>query len=502
MNETLSDRFHVRNRNAALIAVVAILLSYLVILVTYSSYSVGGSDSSGYLNLATLLGSGRVVQPIPLAEELSREGKEHVLIPLGFIRGPIAHSMSPYYPPGYPVHQLLLAWLVGWNYGPFLIGPVAATILLVVVFKLSREMGLTVGESVASSAILGLNPVFLFMALQPMSDIASALWCSLAILAALRSDRSRAAAVVAGLSLAIAICIRPSNAILSLPLVLALPMRFSRYVLVGLGAFPLLGLLLVYNSQVYGSALSTGYHADVARDFAVGFFRRRFDHYTAWLRRTYTPLIPIGWLVGVLVVPVPRRHRLLLAIWFAAYLSFFCFYRHFDLWWYLRFLLPGMPALIIGAVLASRRIREVLDLRLRLRGWSSPNGVRLLFLIAVLVGEVKQTRLQTVFDIGRSEGIYRAACLGANSVVPRKSVVVSMLMSGAVRYYSRLPCLRYDVRARDYTAVEARLRGLGYRVFALLHPAEVDKFRQDVGGNWMERGSFSGALLLEERPPD
>jgi hypothetical protein len=490
-------------RRRALAAASCLLLAaYAAVLIHLAADTAGGSDSSGYLNLARMLGEGRVVTPIAAAATFNYRGRTDHLLPLGFVRGPTPDSKSPYYPPGFPLHLLGFALVLGWDRGPFVVAPIAATVALWLFYRLARELSLSRHEALAGTAILALHPALLYLGLQPMGDAVATAWTSAAVLTALRARRAPAWAAVSGAAFAIAVLVRPSNALLLLTLALALPLTSAAVLRFVLGGLPFAAVFLGFNAAAYGHPLLTGYGM-LERDLALAYFPKRWDHYTHWLGRTLTPLVPLAWLGVAAARDVPRRDRALLLVWFSSYFFFYCFYRHYDVWWYLRFLLPGFPALIAGALLAARPLWRELELAVRLPrgGFTSGNALPLVVLGFILAREAKHVARERVFDIARAESVYAEACRMAVRRLPARSAVLSMQMSGALEYYTDLPYLRYDLLgSRPQRRLRARAEALGYRWVALLHRGEVEAFARHTPGVWRPIEARGDALLLEPDP--
>jgi hypothetical protein len=502
MDSPTARRFPTRLLLPAL-ALLAVA-GYAAFLARHASFSVGAADTSGYLNHAVALARGPLVKPVRLVAELGVDPSlTQLLLPLGYAPGPTPGTMVPSYPPGYPLHMAALAALAGWERGPFLVGPLFAALGLVAFFFLGRELGLTRREAVAGAAVLAVQPVYVLLGLIPMSDTVATVWTTLAVLGALRARRHVAWAFVSGVAFGVACLVRPNSAILAPTLALALPLQVGALVRFAAGTVPGLGFFLAFDHVAFGHALSTGY-PKIETDFSLGFFPRRFHHYTHWLGRTFTPLVPVAWL-GVAASRDTRwRDRLLLVVWFASYFVFFCSYRHFDAWWYLRFMMPAFPALIVGALLAVRVVFRALEVRLHLprRGVVTPSLLPVVLLAYVLASEVGGGRRQSVLDIGAAETIYPRACRFAAERVPRGGIVLSFLMSGALERYTDLRYLRFDTM-QDRPTVKQVLRlslRQGAPWYALVHPLELDLFRSRDLGRWKEVGQLDGVLLLELDP--
>jgi len=425
------------------------------------------------------------------------------LIPLGYAPGPTPGTMVPSYPPGYPLHMVLLAALAGWTTGPFLVNPLFAAVGLGAFYFLGRELGLTRREAGAGTLILAFQPVYVFLGLIPMSDTVATAWATLTVLAALRARRRAAWAFAAGLAFGIGCVVRPTNAILAFTLALALPLQLGALLRFALGATPSLAFLLAFNHVVFGHALRTGYPA-IGNQFALSFFPKRFNHYTHWLGRTFTPIVPLAWLGVVTSRETSWRDRLLLVVWFASFFAVFCSYRHYDMWWYLRFMMPAFPALIVGALLFARRLFGTVAVRVYLtwRGLASPNLLPALLLLFVLGSEVAEGKRQSILGIGTADLSYARACRYAEQRLPPRAIVLSFLMSGALEHYTDLLYLRFDTMEDRSTARELLRLTMrrGSRWYALVHPAEIDVFRRRDLGQWRQIGDIDGVLLLELEP--
>jgi hypothetical protein len=168
--------------------VFALFLAYALVLFHHTVFAVGGSDSSGYVNAARLLSEGQVTARVRGLDRLSL-GPEftEIFIPLGFSPGPRPGTMSPSYPPGLPLHMAAAGLLGGWSRAPFFVSPIAALVCLVLMYLLGRELGLSPALALSGSALLGFAPVFVFQAVQPMSDVVATAWALAAVFAAYRS---------------------------------------------------------------------------------------------------------------------------------------------------------------------------------------------------------------------------------------------------------------------------------------------------------------------------
>jgi 4-amino-4-deoxy-L-arabinose transferase-like glycosyltransferase len=265
--------------------------------------------------------------------------------------------MSPFYSIGMPLHMAIGALIAGWDYGPFLVSPLAAVFCLVLIYLVGLELGLSRGFSIAGAALLASGPTFLFMALTPMSDVTATFWALVTIWAALRSGKRDGWALLAGAAFGVAFLVRPSSILLLAPLLFILHWKPKTLLFFFLGGLPFAVIFFSFNAVAFGPPLQTGYvvteHQNLIKTAGV---TARFNHYVYWIAMTMSPWLLLGWLGVAADRKVHWRHRAMLIAWFGAFLLFYCCYDIYDDWWYTRFLLPAYPAMILGALLAARDV--------------------------------------------------------------------------------------------------------------------------------------------------
>src|SRR6266498_35273 len=268
-----------RARTVALIFVAsAAFLAYAWLLFWHASFSVGGSDSSGYANAARLILAGRVVEPVEALKHLELPPDfVRIFIPLAFEPGPRPGTMVPFYPPGLPLHIAFAGLVAGSNYGPFVVSPLAALISVFLTYLVGRELGLSRLFSTAGAAVLALCPVFLSMAEQPMSDIVATMW-----------------AAAAGAAFGFAVLVRPTDALLLIPLVFAIRLRLRTLLWFLLGCAPFAAAYVDWSQLAFGNPLRTGYSGP-GGGFFPSSFPERFRHYGVWLGKLVSPLLLAGW---------------------------------------------------------------------------------------------------------------------------------------------------------------------------------------------------------------
>ena len=479
----LLDNERLRHRVFYVIATAG-LLAYAWLLVANAVYNVGGADSSGYLTSARWLSEGRVGEPVEALEHLDLPTDAvYYREPLGTMRGREPGTFAPYYPPGLPVHMMTAAWIGGWETYPFLVSPVAAVVGVLLMYLLAMEVGLPRAYSAAAAIMLGVGATYVFVGLSPMSDVVSTAWAIFAVLAAFKSNRSDAWALAAGAAFGIAVAIRPANALLLMPLALALPPAPRAWFRFVLGGAPVGLLLFGYNIAAYGAPLATGYGTHLSSDMSLSNFPVRFRHYTFWIASTLSPLVPLGWVLFIGDRKARSRLRLILTVWFLSYFLFHCFYQHYDQWWYTRFLLPAFPALILATMLFVR------DATASRTWWLRSSVLAAVLLTVVWFGVDKIQRLEVLWR-AEEEAVYRESVEWIEQNLPEKTAVLSAQVSGAVHYYSDRITIRWEV-LDDLTLSQVRehLDAKGYGLAAALFPLEVESVRQRFDLRWRQIGS-------------
>src|SRR5262249_17248134 len=154
-----------------LVAVGVPVAAYALFLIRNSSFSVGGSDSSGYINTARRMVNGTLVARPRTLDRLGLPDAEVApFIPLGFVEGPRPGTMAAYYPAGFPAHLAAAALAAGWERGPFLVSPIVAALCLPLLYLLGRELSLSRAWAASASAVFAAWPVLIYQAIQPMGD--------------------------------------------------------------------------------------------------------------------------------------------------------------------------------------------------------------------------------------------------------------------------------------------------------------------------------------------
>jgi 4-amino-4-deoxy-L-arabinose transferase-like glycosyltransferase len=400
----------------------------------------------------------------------------------------------------------MLGGLFGWKLGPFLVSPLAALVCLWLMYALSRKFGLSASWSFAGASVLAAFPLFLFQAIQPMSDVLAMAWTTAAVLAALQSRKHPGWAWAAGAAVGISVLVRPTNVLILLPLVFALPAKPKIYLRLVLGGLPFALFLGTLNWILYGSPLTDGYRGGQLASLTLSLAGKNIIHYGLLLASLMTFILPLAWLLVPLNRSVEPRTKWLLIVWFA---PFFILYNLFDFmtgWTYARYFLPGAPALILAGMIwlrdgtgfLAREIRHEQSLVKRPLAWPGriPAALALLVCGLILAVEIRQVKRLGVLDADGFEAAYKIACLAANETLPQKSIVLSGQTSGALTYYTKtLPCMLEALKPGQFEELRQKAALRGYGMFALLFPSEEGLLSQFAPGAWTKIATYKFITL-------
>jgi hypothetical protein len=481
-------------RGAARLASLVALAFYALFLARNVGAVAAGSDSSGYLNLARLLASGRVhAQARTLAGLSLAEAPRFLYTPLGFLQTPDGSSLFPTYPTGFGLFAVVAALATGWGRAADLVIIVHALAGVAATFALGRTLGLARGWAVLGAAIVGASPLYLFMSLQAMSDVPSLAWTTAGILAALASRKRPKWALVAGLAAAIDVLLRPTNVLAFIPIAVALGASRRRWILFLCGGLPGALFYFSYARAAYGSLLTTGY-GDITFGFSGGYVPATLVHYALWLPALFTPVavfaVGLPWVRG----GTPST-RLLLGAWILAFGAFYAFYRcTHETWWYLRFMLPAAPAVVVAGLIVLRALASrVLTTPLRSQSALAAALVLTAFNSATLC------RHLYVFETVRDELRYGRTADWMRAHLPAGAVCLAMQETGALFYYTDFAFIRWDALTKDNVAkIESVVRNSGRPLYAVLFPYEIDQENVLGGvmpGRWRQVGAISDVTI-------
>jgi len=201
------------------------------------------------------------------------------------------------------------------------------------------------------------------------------------------------------------------------------------------------------------------------------------QRYPLWLLRTEPPFVLLA-LAGPWALSRSNRQ---LGWWLLAFASatFACYipYAIFDDWWYLRFVLPAFPSLLILSSAAF--VSAVGRFRVPVRAIAiAAAAIVLVALHLTAAVNGSAFRLHDYERRFRDAGEYVAQHL------PPNAAVVTVWQSGSVRFYSgRLTMLWNSIDAEWLDRSLAFLRAQGYEPYLLFESNEERDFRRKFNGH-------------------
>ena len=460
------------------------VLAYAAFLVRYECYGAGGSDSSGYLNAARMIARGHLkIRVTPLDVMGLDDSWRGVFLPLGFAKAPEPKTFVPSYPLGYPLQMVPFGVIGGWNHAPFYVTPIAALLTLLVLYKLARELDLSEDLALGAVAMLALSPGWVNQALQPMSDVPATLWCSLTMLCALRGQRSWRWAAACGAAFGMSVWVRPSNLLLALAIGCALRWRVRPLAIAVAASAPFGVALMLTNRWLFGSGLVTGY-GGIGGMLSFNGFPPCAKQYTTGLFLTLTPIVFPAALLVLFDRHVPMWIRATLLTWFGAFFAFYSVYPICDAWWYLRFLLPAYPPLILGSLLLMRDFVRV-------------RAVQMAMVAAVAVTGILIIAHYRLWYLRDGEMAYQHAIHWARKQLPPNALVTTMQVSGAYAFYAEKVSARYDfLDPQRFEELRAYAGNAGLKWYALVFDWEEPELFRKMPGKWTKIGDSHNVQLL------
>lgn len=437
------------------------LLAYLSFLSKHNAFVVGGADSSGYFNFARMLVTGRLSIDVEPIEAMKLDASwVPVFAPSGFKPAPHGRAIVPTYPVGLPLHLAAFAQ-IGWD-AAHRVPPLAATLCLLLMILIARELGLPEWAAWAGAAVLGAFPTFILVATQPLSDVVATMWALVAVWCALKDRPLRC-----GVAFAIGVLVRPTNLLLAPAIVVAMRAKPRALLIAAAAALPFGIGLLVLQNILYGSPWRTGYAAGM---LALEHFRGASLAHAKWLVLLLTPIVFPGGLF---------TKRLLIAAWFIPFFAFYAFYGVYDSWGATRFLLPAVPALIFGALLLP--VKRVFAI---------------LFAVAMILVPIKQTRALHVLDVPRREHVYLDSVIWAEREIPDDAMVIAGLFTGTFFFYEDRWTVNWPMLDGDRFQL-LRAYAAPRKWYALLSDVELppEELRRRYPGRWVAVGRREDVTL-------
>ncbi len=477
----------------------AFLLSAAVLAagLRYGAMVAGGADSYGYVSQAGYWQRGSVVVEEDVIRPSPWPGAPLTWAPLGYRPSPNRPgAIVPIYAPGLPLLMALFQLAAGFC-GAFLVVPICGALTVFLTYELGRRVFGRPGVALWSAALVAASPVFLYQLMNAMSDVpVTAAWTLALVLAIARYPLS------AGLAMSAAIAIRPNLAPLAVLLFgwMAWTDGWRASIRFALGtAISVIGIG-VFNARVYESALTSGY-GTTGDLYALSYFSTNLRQFAEWMAAVETPLV--GLTLLIFAVPaawasaVMPRPRLLLGGTIAIVLLSYLFYRPFDAWWYLRFLLPMWPVMMLLTAAALEAIA---------RRWLRPAYP---FAMAAMIAfgawhGLAVAAERHAFDLGRGERRYLDVARFVAGHTDPNAVVLSVQHSGSLRIYADRLTLRYDALDPLWLdRVVAYLQSIGRRPYYVLDGGEVEAFKRRFGGtnamgtlDWPPMATLGGTIAI------
>ncbi len=482
------------------LVLLAGLAAYGVVLLALVGAVPGGSDTSGYFNEARLFARGRIQTDVRVLPGLPPgEAPPYLYVPLGFrpaTDGPA--RIVPTYPPGLPLLLLVpAAKLVGWRHAGDLVLVLHSLAGIALTYALGRRCGLPAPWCLLGAAVLAASPLYLYTSLWAMSDVPATAWATAAVLAAWKSRERPAWALAAGACLAVAFLVRPNDFLILVPMALAIGPSPLRLVAVGIAALPGIAAWMEINRSAYGAYLQSGYGA-IGNEFHSNLVAGTLAYCARWLPRLASPIV-----VAAPAIVLFLRHRTrpaaILLSWFLVYVGFFLPYRFtHENWWYLRYLLPAAPALIVAGLVVIEAGYARLITRPPSNWARALTAALLLGAVAVEVGEIGPL---DAWRIGRGERKYGQVADWLQGHVPPAAAVVACQFSGSLFYYTGLTLLRMDqMDAATAPRVLSAAQSAGTPVYAVVFPFEQAQLKS-IPGPWALVGAVDDVTVWRRGPP-
>lgn len=476
--------------------VVAALAS--VIALRFSTFSAGGSDASGYLSQAEMLWRGHLMRAEPLSALAQWANAAATLAPLGWRPALETGLQVPTYAVGLPI---LIAPLNAAG------GAAGASIVIVVslfmVVLATAALALRLSGPIAAlfaAAWVATSPVALIEAMQPMSDVpVTAAWLLCWILVVPWGRAGYVRVFLGGMAAALAVLIRPNLAPLALIPALCLffkhDQRPSPSSTVLVFAFPVGvagGVVAYLQWRWFGSPFRSGY-GTAQEIYAFANILPNTALYFRWLVETHGP-----WMLAAplaLIVPGGRFVRWLL-LFAAAVVVAYLLYAVFEVWTYLRFMLPAMA---IAMALAAALAAELLG---RMPAFARvPAVIAVVFALAAT--NLAAAHSHGVFKLAAQQS--RAALAGRYlaSAVPVHGVLIAGEQSGSTRYYTGRSIVRWDFATPEALSASLdQLSQAGHEIWVALDTWEEEPFRKKFAGiaagalDWPPRVEAGTELLM------
>jgi hypothetical protein len=473
---------------AAIISAGVLAVGYV-----YGVHVAGGSDSYGYISQADLWLAGDLIVEQPLVGRLPWPNADWSLAPLGYRPTPDGSAIVPTYSYGLPVLMAIGKLLAGIC-GVYLVTPLLGALAVAMTYVLGAQVSSRT-TGVVAAALLGTSPAFLFMQMNPMSDVpVSAMFAAGVVLTL---SRLRWAPFWTGVVVSMAIFVRPNLVPLGavfLGWFVIRPgtwrERLRAVAGFGAGGFPLVAAVAATNAQLHGAPWQSGY-GSLADYYAWDYVLTNLPYYTTQVLRTETPFVVLLAVPLVMLrrIDAERRARLTFLYVFAGgvWLSYL-FYVPYDAWWYLRFYLPAFPPMFVLALVGYGQW---------LGGRNDRRALAFALVVVVVIGmRAASVRDLAILHLWQEGTVYTSAARYVQTELPANAVILTVQHSGSMRYYADRLTVRWDWIAAEWwpRALNALVQ-LGYRPYLLVSHFEEATLRSQFSLG--EAADAPGTIVAE-----
>jgi hypothetical protein len=266
------------------------------------------------------------------------------------------------------------------------------------------------------------------------------------------------------------------------------------------GIAPAIAAIASLNAALFGSPLVSGY-GELRDLYSVRYLWPNITRFASWIAQTDTPIVVLAGLLFVrprLIAPIRAPFpRVLLGVFVAVVIASYLFYLPFDAWWFLRFLLPAWPVVM---VLTAAGIHAMVRLIVERRATVALTAI----VLAVAAHGVVAAANRSAFILWFGESRYIDVARYLSVSTEPNAVFITWQHTGSIRVYAdrlTLHFQRLDRRWLDRAV--ARLRANGRHPYIVLDAGEVEAFRERFrAGNrlgaldWTPRAVFDDSLVV------
>jgi hypothetical protein len=380
------------------------------------------------------------------------------------------------------------------------VSPICGGVLVLATHAIGRRAGGPL-TGVSAAWLMATSPIFLFMVVQPMSDVPVAAAWAVVVWCLLRGTVG--GTIGAGLASAAALLIRPNLFPMALVILLWLAAgawragpaerapRLRQVIGFCAGLTPGILTIAGLNDFWYGSPLRSGY-GRLEDLFAWVNLKPNAHHYLVSLVLTQTPIALLGLLAPFVpaagIWPTTQRSvRALFALLTFAVWAEYCAYTAFDAWFYLRFLLPTWPLIMVGFALLLRRVGQPVRPIAAIAA--------MLLLLAVGLRSWHVAAEHSAFDLQGGESKYAAMGAAVRARTSPNAVIFSEQHSGSLRYYAGRMTVTYNNFDRDWLDRSvAWLDARDAHPYAVLEAWEIKDFREHFAASAVGRLAMNPVL--------